>query len=244
MDRELTVLEHIKELRKLLIIGIIFILIGAILSFLCFDYITELLLRPIISVTSDSDQNLYINTLHEGFVTKLQISLISSLVITIPIHIFNLLLFIIPALQKREKRILFTTLVVSAIFILISSLYGYNFLIPTSIEFLTGSNFSPQGVGMLLSYKTNLMFILQLLLATLLIFQVPIVLELLLILRILKLKQLLSLTKYIVVLIFIISAIITPPDFVSQLCVALPLTLLYLLTLLVAKTFNFGGDKI
>ncbi len=242
MDRELTVLEHINELRKGLIVSILSALLFSVVAFLFFDEIIGILFRPILSLTESNSDILYVNSLFEGFITKLEISVISGVILTIPIHLFNIVHFILPGLKRNEIKIMVITLIVSSVFIVSAFIYGYYYIIPLSVEFLTGDGFFPEKVGLLLGYKNNIYFVLQLILGTLLIFQIPILLELLLILNVLKRKTLIKLSRYVIILIFIISAIVTPPDFISQLCVALPLITLYFLTLLIAKIFNFGRE--
>ena len=79
-------------------------------------------------------------------------------------------------------------------------------------------------------------------LAALVVFQLPILLEILMVLNVITRKALLRIGRYVIVAFFILAAIVTPPDFVTQLSIALPLTALYYLTLLIAKAFKFGQD--
>ena len=93
---------------------------------------------------------------------------------------------------------------------------------------------------MLLNYNRNIFYILQFIFIALVLFQTPIVLELLLVANVLKRKTLLRFSRYIVVGIFALSALLTPPDFISQVSLAAPLIVLYFLTILIAKIFKFG----
>ena len=109
MDRELTVLEHINELRKGLIVSIISILLFSVVAFLFFNEIIEVLFRPIMSLSKSNSDILYVNSLFEGFITKLEISVISGVLLTIPIHLFNIVHFILPGLKKNEIKIMVIT---------------------------------------------------------------------------------------------------------------------------------------
>ena len=93
---------------------------------------------------------------------------------------------------------------------------------------------------MLLSFSGNIFYILQFMLVALMVFQIPIVVEILLAMNVVSRKALWRAARYVVVSFFVLAAIVTPPDFVTQLGLALPLTGLYFLTLLVAKIFGFG----
>jgi sec-independent protein translocase protein TatC len=97
-------------------------------------------------------------------------------------------------------------------------------------------------VVFLLNYQANVFYILTFILWAVLAFQFPLLMEILLVMNILKRKQVLRASRFVVVGIFIISALITPPDFISQLGVALPLMFFYFLALLVAKIFKFGEE--
>ena len=110
------------------------------------------------------------------------------------------------------------------------------------LRFLTSSKFIPFNVGLLLNYTKNIFYILQFIFIALVIFQTPIILELLLISNVVKRKALLKMSKYIIILIFVLSALLTPPDFISQVSLATPLIVLYFLTILIAKIFRFGED--
>ena len=95
---------------------------------------------------------------------------------------------------------------------------------------------------MLLNYGQNIFYIFQYLLVSLVLFQLPILLEILLIVNIIKRKTLLKASRYMIVFIFILAAILTPPDFMSQVTLALPLIVLYFLTIFIAKIFKFGEE--
>ncbi len=101
---------------------------------------------------------------------------------------------------------------------------------------------SAPNVGLILGYEKNIFFALQLMLASLIVFQVPVVLEILLYMHVVTRRALLRSTRFVTVVIFVVAAVITPPDVLSQMAVAIPLTILYFLTILVAKIFGFGGE--
>jgi sec-independent protein translocase protein TatC len=94
----------------------------------------------------------------------------------------------------------------------------------------------------MLQFKDNLQTVLNMILMGILVFQFPIVLELLMFLNLVKRKTLIKNTRYFVVLIFIIAAAVTPPDVVSQVGFAIPMLLLYGLTLLIAYIMGWGND--
>ena len=236
-----TFLGHVSVLRKLVIISLVAISVMSIVSFTAYDRIVKLLYRPLEVLEREDNENLlFINTIFEGFSTRLRISILAGIVLSFPVHLFNAIMFVFPGLKRREKRVVSVSLVCSFIFIVLSFLYSYYKIIPVSIGFLTGRGFIPEKTGMLLSYGRNISYVLQFMLVSLIVFQIPIVLEILLIMNVLSREVLWRASRYIIVLFFVLAAIVTPPDFVTQISIALPLTGLYFLTLVIAKIFGFG----
>jgi sec-independent protein translocase protein TatC len=133
-------------------------------------------------------------------------------------------------------------LLVSFVLIIFSFYYSYYRIIPLSVRFLTSSHFIPVDVGMLLNYNRNIFYILQFIFITLVVFQTPIILEILLIMNVVQRRTLLLISRYVIVGIFVLSAIITPPDFISQISLTVPLVGLYFLTILIAWIFKFGEE--
>lgn len=237
-------LSHLTEMRNRLIISVIALLACFVISLFLYDFIMEVLLKPLLVLTSPVDDNvLYINTIFEGFVVRLKIAGISAVIISTPVHFFNLIRFVFPGLHKKEKQVISITLIFSFIFAILSFFYSYFTILPVSIQFLTSQGFIPENTGMILNFGGNISYILQFMMVALLVFQIPIILEVLLILNLISRKVLLKYGRYIVVLFFIMSAVLTPPDFVTQLGIAIPLSVLYYITILVAKIFRFGEEK-
>jgi len=236
-------LEHIRELRMRLIISFLSLVIASIIAFIFYKDIINILSKPLEGIKSSvTDQKLFVNSIYEGFLINIKISILVGLILSLPVHLYNAVKFIFPGLKPKERKIVLYSLLSSFFLIIISAYYGYFKLIPFSIKFLTGSGFVPERVGLLLNYGKNIFYIFQFLLAALLIFQLPLILELLLIMGIIKRRTLWKISRYIIVGIFIISAIATPPDVVSQVGFALPLIGLFFLALFVAKIFKFGED--
>ena len=233
--------EHLSELRKRIFISVLGILVGSIIAFIFFQFILDTLFKPFEGVESAFvEDQFFINTIFEGFLTKLKISILTGLVISFPVHLFNSIVFIFPGLRKREKRITIIGLAVSFVLIVFSFVYSYYKIVPISVRFLTSKNFVPDNVGLMLNYNRNIFYVLQFMFITLVVFQVPIVLEILLITNVVSRKKVLKSSRFVIIGIVLMSALLTPPDFVSQVSLATPLIVLYFLTILIAKIFKFG----
>ena len=236
-------IEHMRELRKRLILSIIIILAGTIVSFLFYHQIITYLFKPFAQLNIAYDANiLYINSLFEGFLIKLKVSVICGVLLACPFLLYNIIRFIFPGLNKKEKKILIISLFTSILLVSISFYYGYYSIIPIAVKFLTSREVIPTKVGLLLNFEKNIFYIFQFLLVALIVFQTPIILELLMAMNLIKRKVLLSSSRFIVVAIFILSAVLTPPDIITQFGLALPLIILFYLTILIAKIFHFGED--
>ncbi|QQO10001.1 twin-arginine translocase subunit TatC [Breznakiella homolactica] len=234
------VIEHIRELRNSIIVSLVAFLIACVVSFIFSDHILSLFTAQFQSVGSVVEQTLVVSSIAEGFVAQLKMTVIAGFIISLPVHIFGIIKFVFPGLTTRERRIVMSFLVFSLILIVVGSYLAYFKVVPLAVAFLTNPYFVPEGVGYLLNYQTNIFYVFSFILWSVLALQTPLLMEILLIMNVLKRKQVLKASRYIIVGIFIVAAIITPPDFVSQLGVALPLVFFYFLALLIAKIFKFG----
>ncbi len=237
----MTFIEHVKELRKRLIVSLLGLLIATIVCFIFYEPIILILYRPFETLDNSIENKvLFVSTIFEGFLIKIRVALISGVILSMPLHLYNLLKFIFPALTPKEKKVIIFSLAASFMLVAPSAYYGYFKIIPISVAFLTNGGFIPSEVGLLLSFEKNVFYIFRFLLITLLLFQLPVILGILMAMNLVKRKALLKLSRFVVIGIFVLAALLTPPDFISQLGLALPLIVLYFLTLLVAKIFKFG----
>jgi sec-independent protein translocase protein TatC len=236
------ILEHIRELRNTVIVSFVAYAIACIVCFLFSSKIISIFTSQFNEIVSVVDRNMVVSSIAEGFMTQLKMTVIAALIITLPVHIFGIVKFVFPGLTLRERRIVMAFLCFSLILIVLGSYLAYFKIVPLTVRFLTNPRFLPQSVGVLLNYQTNVFYILTFMLWSVLALQMPLLMEILLALNILKRKQVFKASRYILVFIFVIAAIITPPDVISQLGIALPLTFFYFLALLIAKIFKFGEE--
>lgn len=239
-EKYMHIFEHLRELRKKLVVSLIAFAIFVIVAFSFYDYITDLFIQFYSSVSNGEDSTLFVNSIVEGMATKIKIALISGLILSTPIHLFNIISFVFPALTKKEKRYLSISLICSFILIILSIYLSYFKILPISIQFLTDDGFIPDDVGLLLNYNTNLFYALYFVFWSIIAFQTPILFVLLMAFNVIKRKAAYKVSRYVIIIIFVLSAIVTPPDVVSQVGLALPLVILYFIALLVAKIFKFG----
>ena len=240
-SKRLPILEHLQSLKTRVIFSLLAILVGILPAYYAYDIVIQWLLEPFSGVHGHPVQ-LIVTHLGEGFLVKFKLCIMMSIVLTSPIHITSILTFIFPALSKTEKQVVASVLISGILLAATSIVITYGYLIPFSIQFLTSNDLIPTNVQVMLQFKDNLQTVLNMILMGILVFQFPIVLELLMFLNLVKRKTLIKNTRYFVVLIFIIAAAVTPPDVVSQVGFAIPMLLLYGLTLLIAYIMGWGND--
>jgi len=242
-DVSMPLMAHLKELRRRLLVSIIAIGITSIVSFIFYNQIITFLFTPFeLLEWKETGEILFVNTIFEGFITKVKVALLAGAVFSMPVHFYNLVRFVFPGLTAKERKVVVFSLCASFILVGFSAYYSYYRVIPISIQFLTSSGFIPNNVGLILNFGKNIFYIFRFLLVTLILFQLPIILEVLLAMGLVKRETLLRASRYVIISIFVLSAVLTPPDFISQVSLALPLIGLYFLTILIARVFRFGEN--
>ena len=238
--KEMSILDHIRELRNTILLSLSAFAVAVVVSFFFSSHIIQIFTEPFNEIDSMVATTMVISNIAEGFLAQLRISVIAGLILSLPFHVFGIIRFVFPGLTSREKRIVISFLIVSLVFIVVGAYFVYFLLVPIVIDFLTRPLFLPQTVGVLLNYYSNIFFILTFILGAVITLQAPILMEILLILNVIKRRQVWKGCRFIIVGIFILSAIVTPPDVASLLGIALPLTAFFFLGLLIAKIFKFG----
>ena len=227
-------LEHLEELRWRLIKSFISIIFGSILSFSFIDKILSILLLPTLETTIPI--NIQVLSVQGMFIIKWFISFISGFILAFPVLIYQLWKFISPGLKINEKKYVFPIVFFSFFSFVIGISFGYFILIPFSLEF-----FSSIGMGNVennYSIQYYFSFLSWLLLGSGVIFQLPVVSLMLSALGLLTPAFMRHYRRHSIVSIFILSSFITPPDPVSMLIMAVPLILLYELSIGISWLVN------
>lgn len=236
-------LDHIHELRRRLVFSLIYFALACILVFSLYKYLVPMVNYPFRDVESEvGQQQFFVHGLLEGFFLRFKLSLFGAVLLSLPMFAYHGIRFIFPGLKKKEKLFVFYGLLASTVLIFLSASLTYYLILPAAVQFLLSSDFVPEGVGQMLNYGTTLAWAFQFFLVSLILFQVPILLEILLALNLLSRKMLFKSGRYVILIIFILSAILTPPDPITQVGIALPLVGLFYLTILIAKIFKFGEN--
>ncbi|MBI4620688.1 MAG: twin-arginine translocase subunit TatC [Desulfobacterales bacterium] len=235
-DEKLPFTSHLEELRKRLIICFIAVGICFIVSYAFSERIFNVLMKPLLEAMPPGG-TLIFTGLTEAFFIYFKVSLLAGVFIASPVVLYQIWSFVSPGLHEREKKYAFPFVVFSTIFFVGGALFGYFVVFPASFKYLM--SFATEAMRPLPSVREYLSFSTRLLFAFGIVFELPLFIFFLTKIGVVNAKMLTSQRKYAIVLIFIVSAILTPgPDAITQLMMAIPLLLLYELSIWVAKVFG------
>jgi sec-independent protein translocase protein TatC len=228
-EKKLSVLGHLAELRKRLIRSVIAVAVTSIISFTFYHQIFDILIAP-----APQDIALQAVDMTETIGTIMRVSLISGIILAIPYLTYELIMFISPALTRREKGYVYLILPWIALMFAAGVTFGYFILIPRMTEFLI--TFGSDIVTIEPRIASYINVVTRLLLAVGLVFEMPVLTTFLARLGILKPKWLADKRKLAIIFAFILAAIITPTiDPINQTLVAAPLIILYEMCIWLAK---------
>jgi sec-independent protein translocase protein TatC len=227
--------EHLEELRKRLIVSLTTVFVTFLVAWAWAPEIFEFLARPIRKVLPPG-QDLSYTTLTEPFLMYFRVALLAGTLLASPILLWQLWLFISPALYRREKRWVFPFVFFGVVFFLSGCAFAYYEAFPLVVNFLIGIGKPFHAVITINEYVSMCS---KLILGLGLCFEMPLLVFFLARLGIVSERWLLAKFKYAVLIIFIIAAVITPtPDIATQCVFALPMIGLYLMGIAVAWIFR------
>lgn len=235
-NKDMPFADHLEELRKRLMIVLVAHLIVMLLAFSQSGNILKNLtdLNPamdLVFVDPSEIMRVYI-----------EIALVSAMVICSPLTIYHIWAFVSAGLYENEKRLVKLAVGMGFIFFIIGVLFSYKIIVPMSLKFFT--RIAIKEVAPMISVKNYISFILALLVAMGVVFNLPSFVYIATKLELITPDTLKEYNKYIIVIIFVASAIITPPDVISQIMMAVPMiVLLQLSTLISRKVYKNKQNK-
>lgn len=263
-EKQMSFLDHLEELRWLLIRSSIFIILGAIVAFIFSDFI----FNTIIFGPKDSSFITYQffcevaktfnfegsfcskelpfeiqnRTMEGQFSVMIWTSITAGFIIAFPFLLWELWKFISPALYSNEKKNAKLFITISSLLFFIGVIFGYYVITPLSINFLANLQIS-EIVKNQIDINSYISLVKTSSLACGLVFELPIIIYFLSVMDLVSPKFLREYRKYAIVLILIIAAIITPPDIISQIIVSIPLLILYELSIYISKFVHSKKSK-
>ena len=236
-DRRLPLTDHLSELRTRIFRILITWVIASALAWSFSEAIFGLLLEP--AVTALGDRALQAIAPTEIFFTYLKSAVLAGFVLALPVIFWQIWAFVSPGLYDSERTAIVPFVLVSTLLFAGGAIFGYAVVFPLMFEFLTG--FDSDFVQSAWTMREAFALTTRLFLAFGVAFELPVLVFFLSVAGIVDARTLLRGTPYAVLAVFVTAAILTPPDWVSQIFLALPMVVLYLLGVGVA--YLFGGAR-
>ena len=232
-----SLLEHLIELRQRLMWSLAALLLCFVVCFYFAAEIYDLLLHPYTRAAGERpDLRLIYTAPQEFFFTQLKVALFGGLFIAFPVIATQLYMFVAPGLYRDERRAFLPFLLATPVLFLLGALLVYSVVMPLALRFFIGMEQSGEegrvAIELLPRVSEYLGLVMTLIFAFGICFQLPVLLCLLARVGLLRAESLRAKRKYAVVGVFGVAALLTPPDFISQLGLGLPTLLLYEISIL------------
>jgi sec-independent protein translocase protein TatC len=237
---EMPFLAHLEELRWRVIKIALSVLVLAIPGWIYWEKIFELVMLYPLRFSSPTPKLIY-TTPAESVVLSLKIALATGTIVATPVIFFQIWRFVSPALYGKEKKVVLPVVLASTILFIVGIMFSY-LTFPYVMRFLT--MYAAEKLDPFFKAGDYFSFLLKISFSFGIIFELPVVSFVLARMGILSAKFLLRNFRYAIVLIFIVAAVLTPPDVLSQLFMALPLLVLYLISVAVAGVAGRRGKSI
>ena len=231
-ENQETFISHLIELRTRLLRSIIAVVVVLLCLFPFAKNIYSALAAPLLHALPQGS-TMIATDVTGTFLVPLKVTLMAAFLIALPYVLYQMWAFVAPGLYQHEKKLAAPVLVSSVIFFVLGMSFAYFFVFPIAFGFF--ANYTPAGVQMMTDIDKYLSFVLTMFIAFGVTFEVPVVVIVLVRMGIVSLEKLRSIRSYVIVGAFVVGAVFTPPDVVSQLLLAVPLWLLYELGLVMAR---------
>ena len=230
-----TFISHLIELRERLLR----IVMGFVLVFLCLfpfaNKIYTLLAHPLL-VKLPAGGHMIATAVTTPFFVPMKVAMLAAFVISLPHTLYQVWAFVAPGLYTHERRFMAPLIVASTLLFIVGMAFAYFLVFPVVFGFITST--APEGVAVMTDIGSYLDFVITLFMAFGMAFEVPVVVVLLVRFGMVNIKTLKEIRSYVVVGAFVLGAIFTPPDIISQIMLAVPLWLLYEVGILAAGRVN------
>ena len=233
--REMGLLDHLEELRSGLIVSLGVWFASSVVIWFFSAQILDFLIRNL------PVKNLYFYSPVEAFTIRMKLSFILGILISFPYIFFRVWSFISPGLFKKEKHLVLPLIVWCVILFYLGLVFAYWVMMPLVLKFFV--QFGTERLIPLLSVERYFGFVAKLCFAFGLVFQLPLVVILLTWMRIISARALLRQWRWAIIIIFVVAAVATPPDPVSQVFMAVPLCVLFMGSIIIAIAIEKRREK-
>jgi len=240
MSASASFIAHLIELRTRLMHSAIALLLVFICLFPWASDLYALMAQPMLAKLPKGGQMIATDVTTPFFV-PLKVALMAAFLISLPYILYQIWRFVAPGLYSHEKRMVWPLIIVSTALFFCGMAFAYFVVFPVVFGFITAS--APQGVAVMTDIDKYLSFVLAMFMAFGITFQVPVAVVVLVRMGFVSVEKLREARPYVVVGAFVVGAIFTPPDVVSQLMLAIPLWLLYETGIMVASWVGKGKTR-
>lgn len=237
-EEKQTIIEHLEELRKSIIISVIAIIIAAVFSFYYSEEILAILMKPL----SNLNEGLIVTGVTEAFFVKLKLSFLSGFILAFPIVVIAIWRFFKPALYPQERKYVYILFPITLILFVVGILFAYFGVLQLILNFLiyiAGDNLET-----MFKVDQYVSFVMAFVLPFGIVFELPVIVFFLTKIGIIHYKMLANNRKYALLIIVILAAALTPgPDPISQLMMAIPVYVLYEISIWVSKFAKPNAER-
>lgn len=224
--KKMTMIQHFSELRRRILWVAVFFLVVLVLGWYVAPFAQLLLTKPLLEVWPDG--MLLYTGLTDGLMIRFSMASLFALICVLPFALWQLWMYVEPALKKNERRLIWPVLILSPILFLLGAIFAFYILFPIVFKFFVDLNQNASVPSTLLPVARDyLRFAIGMLKVFGVAFQLPLVLVLLNRIGVLKKSLVLKMRRYAIVFIVVVAAVLTPPDVVSQVMLAVPMWLLF-----------------
>ncbi len=240
VDERAPFLEHLEELRGRLIYSLAGIAVGFFLSYWKIREIFSFVSLPLQGAMKE-DSAIVMIRMTEGFLTYLKLAFYSGLVLASPLVIYQVWAFVSPGLYRHEKRYILPLVFVSTVLFAVGVVFSYTVVLPFGIRYLL--EFVGEDIQATLSMSSYVSFACLFMVMFGVVFQLPLVMLVLNRLGIVDARRLARNRKYMILLCFLAGALLTPPDIISQTLMAVPVLLLFEISILAVRVADMTRKK-
>ena len=234
-ERNLTLVEHLTELRN----RIIYMAVALVAAILISYSFSEILVTDMIGIVPEISF-VFISPA-ELLLSYIKIAVILGLAVSSPFLIIQIWLFISPGLEKKERRTIIFSLLFGGAFFILGAVFAYMIVLPLILEFFM--EFQVEGIEEMISFNSYLSLVVNTVLSFGLIFELPSIMVIMTRFGIVRVSFLRKNRKYIILVIFVVAAVLTPPDVISQTLLALPMILLFELGIFLSRIVERKKDR-
>lgn len=234
---KMTLMQHFAELRRRILWCALIFVFAFCLGWVISPYVELFLTRPLLNVWADAA--LLYTGISDGLMIQFSLATLVSLIITVPVLLWHVWAYVAPGLHKNEKQFLVPIFLLSPILFMIGAAFAFYILFPFVFKFFLELNESMYVPTVLMPAVTGyLAFSIGLLKVFGIAFQLPLVLVCLNRVGVLSKESVIKSRRYVIIAVFIVAAMLTPPDIVSQVLLALPMLFLFEISILFMKRDN------